>query len=851
VSELSIGMGMICFLFMVILLSVIVYLFARRNRRRPVPSRRMDFDPRAFRERLVEDIVRDAAGRTPASYEQVAKPPDPKVPKAVIYGGLFGLIFLVLIVAVLAIAATQSITDPSVAKTAILSIVIGMVVLVLIIGVVIISVAGIIWGAKHPDRPEPSATHDLAENRPQTPLRAAAPLTELRQCPVCEAMIPEDSPEGLCPKCVLGRAMNAPESPILSPKVGETASYNGPSAAPLPGDLATKFLGLEILELLGQGGMGAVYKARQTKLDRTVAVKILPAEWGKDPAFAQRFAREAKALARLSHPHIVAVHDFGETDGLFYLVMEYVDGANLRNILANGGLESHEALAIVPQICDALQYAHEEGIVHRDIKPENILLDSKGRVKIADFGLAKLIDRPRAAFTLTGSQQIMGTLDYMAPEQRLTPQQVDHRADIYSLGVVFYEMLTGELPLGRFAPPSSKVGTDARLDGIVFRALEREPAQRYQRISEVKSDIESITRANALKTPKLSPIRNADDSPDMAAGRFRVTLPAAGLMVTGCLAFLQFLIWVGLQLVAPDLHPWGRLSEVATHTSILLSVVGLAFSAVASAFLVLGGLKMLQLKSYAWAVFGAVWAMMPWSCGAWLLGLPFGIWALLVLRKPEVRAAFASGHRLDFTGGRAGEGYGIVTEIAGGVPFIPIKLGSIWEHRHAGLLRLEEDALVLEYASGVIRSKVKERIIPIKHLRLIRLKHGWFTTSLVLQTASWKPLDSIPTSRQGRLVLWISRKDRVSADRLVRAIHQITSSVEIESPPPPAWKEVGGPAEDVAAAAPPVLAPQPTRPVRRKLRSVFYSVYTTFFSRPKNAEATTNKPLYEHPPGQP
>jgi tRNA A-37 threonylcarbamoyl transferase component Bud32 len=317
---------------------------------------------------------------------------------------------------------------------------------------------------------------------------------------VCEATIPDDAPEGLCPKCVLGRCLKVPESPVLSPRVGETTPYGGPPAAPVPAELATKFAGLEILELLGQGGMGAVYKARQTKLDRLVAVKVLPPEWGKDPAFAERFAREAKALARLNHPHVVAVHDFGESDGLFYLVMEYVDGANLRNILANGGLEPQEALAIVPQICDALQYAHEEGIVHRDIKPENILLDSKVRVKIADFGLAKLTNRPRATFTLTGSQQIMGTLDYMAPEQRIRPQEVDHRADIYSLGVVFYEMLTGELPLGRFGPPSQKPGVDVRLDRIVFRALEREPQQRYQRISEVKADLQRVSERSAAKS---------------------------------------------------------------------------------------------------------------------------------------------------------------------------------------------------------------------------------------------------------------------------------------------------------------------------------------------------------------
>src|SRR5262249_37193086 len=149
-----------------------------------------------------------------------------------------------------------------------------------------------------------------------------------------------------------------------------------------------------------------------------------------------------------------------------------------------------QALPIVAQICDALQYAHEQGIVHRDIKPENILLDRQGRVKIADFGLAKLVGRSRSEFTLTGSRQIMGTLHYMAPEQQTSPQNVDHRADIYSLGVVFYEMLTGELPLGRFAPPSQKALVDGRLDEVVFRALETEPGRRYQRISAIKADVE-------------------------------------------------------------------------------------------------------------------------------------------------------------------------------------------------------------------------------------------------------------------------------------------------------------------------------------------------------------------------
>jgi predicted Ser/Thr protein kinase len=268
--------------------------------------------------------------------------------------------------------------------------------------------------------------------------------------------------------------------------------------------LATHFPDLEILKLLGQGGMGAVYQARQRKLDRLVALKVLPSDWSRDPAFAERFAREARALARLNHPEIVGVHDFGEAGGHYYLIMEFVDGANLRQVLGGGRLQPRQALSIVAQVCDALQYAHEQGVVHRDIKPENILLDKRGRAKIADFGLAKLLRRTRSEFTLTGTGQVMGTIDYMAPEQRSSPQAVDHRADIYSLGVVFYEMLTGELPLGRFNPPSSRAAVDGRLDEVINRALEREPDRRYQRISAVKDDVESILRAQPI-SPAASP----------------------------------------------------------------------------------------------------------------------------------------------------------------------------------------------------------------------------------------------------------------------------------------------------------------------------------------------------------
>jgi tRNA A-37 threonylcarbamoyl transferase component Bud32 len=279
-------------------------------------------------------------------------------------------------------------------------------------------------------------------------------------------------------------------------------------------ELAPHFPQLEMLEFIGQGGMGAVYKARQKQLDRIVALKILPPDIGQDAAFAGRFAREARALAKLNHPGIVTIHDFGQTDGLFYFIMEFVDGVTLRQLLSTGRVSPREALAIVPQICDALQFAHDQGIVHRDIKPENILLDRRGRVKVADFGLAKLIGgeketAPSNSTTvspnLTESGKIMGTPQYMAPEQAAHPLEVDHRADIYSLGVVFYQMLTGKLPDKRLEPPSKRVEIDVRLDEVVLRALEQKPELRYQQVSEVKTMLETIA---TTVQPGSSPTNN-------------------------------------------------------------------------------------------------------------------------------------------------------------------------------------------------------------------------------------------------------------------------------------------------------------------------------------------------------
>jgi len=252
---------------------------------------------------------------------------------------------------------------------------------------------------------------------------------------------------------------------------------------------------LEILEFIGQGGMGFVFKARQPKLDRFVALKILPQSLAADPAFAERFTREARALAALNHPNIVTIHDFGQASGFYFLLMEFVDGVNLRQAMKAGRFTPEQALAIVPPVCEALQYAHEHGIVHRDIKPENLLLDKGGRVKIADFGIAKMIHASGPDVGLAESQPA-GTPQYMAPEQK-AHRITDHRADIYSLGLVLYELLTGELPADKLQPPSRKVQIDVRLDEIVLRALEVRPELRYQTAAEFRTQLETIAHAPA------------------------------------------------------------------------------------------------------------------------------------------------------------------------------------------------------------------------------------------------------------------------------------------------------------------------------------------------------------------
>ncbi len=284
------------------------------------------------------------------------------------------------------------------------------------------------------------------------------------------------------------------------PSISSQGMWEPPSAEALQAMLPQ----YEISAIIGRGGMGAVYRGRQAKLDRDVAIKLLPetlAEGADEMNFVARFEQEAKAMAKLDHPAIISVHDFGETsEGQLYIVMEFVEGMDIHQYLQyhGGKLIQEDAIAIIAHVLDALDYAHAHGIVHRDIKPANVLLNHEGRVKIADFGLAKTLssgedeaesDQP----ALTMSNVAVGTPDFVAPEALDSDQVPDHRADLYAVGVMLYQMLTGSLPRGQFKLPSEQnPELDPRLDEIVDQALQANPADRYASASEVRLALEPI-----------------------------------------------------------------------------------------------------------------------------------------------------------------------------------------------------------------------------------------------------------------------------------------------------------------------------------------------------------------------
>lgn len=317
-------------------------------------------------------------------------------------------------------------------------------------------------------------------------------------------------PSQTCQKC--GSASEKPycefcllQMAVLKPSATTPASVS--ISLPTIEELNQRFPQLEVTELIGRGGMGAIYRARQTSLDRDVALKLIAREVSSDPAFTERFEREAKTLAKLSHPNIVTVYDFGYTsDGMAYLVMEFVEGINLREALRSQSVLAEDAMAVISDMCRALEYAHTRGVIHRDIKPENILLGEDGTLKIVDFGIAKIVDESLRVPTLTATSQVLGSLHYLAPEQIESPNQVDHRVDLYALGVVFYEMLAGQLPLGRYEQPSAvNPQIDTRLDAIVLKLLSRKPTDRFQTAREVEMELAALQRQVASAAIETTP----------------------------------------------------------------------------------------------------------------------------------------------------------------------------------------------------------------------------------------------------------------------------------------------------------------------------------------------------------
>ncbi len=303
---------------------------------------------------------------------------------------------------------------------------------------------------------------------------------------------PVETPGGHCPRCLL-----AVGSSSGGGSAGDHENWEPPAIDAVQALLPR----CEILELIGRGGMGAVYRARQPALDRIVAIKILPPLVDAlGVGYVERFKNEARLLAKLNHPGIVHVYEFGELPGrLLHFVMEYVEGTDVaRLVAAHGKLSPAQAASIAAEVCAALHCAHEAGVVHRDVKPANILVARDGRIKVADFGLAKNSVGGGAPSETTAGL-VLGSADYAAPESLVAGMVVDHRADLYAVGVMLYYLLTGRVPRGVF-PPASEKAPEAGVgfDRVIARAMQQAPERRYASAAAMRADIERAAAEAAV-----------------------------------------------------------------------------------------------------------------------------------------------------------------------------------------------------------------------------------------------------------------------------------------------------------------------------------------------------------------
>lgn len=303
--------------------------------------------------------------------------------------------------------------------------------------------------------------------------------TSAQTCPTCSSLIDPQRALGLCPICLLENVAE------------QLTGQHGPQSCPTINQLNQQIQGFQFIELLGRGGAAWTFLAMQESLSREVAVKVMHrnGNWGDSRA---RFQREAESLAKLNHPGIVTIHDFGSTEDYHYLIMEFVAGPTLRRRLNTIKPSVRQSLSIAGQICEAVQYAHDAGILHRDIKPENILYSSDStdaQTKVADFGIAQIFANEELE-SLTRTGLVSGTPYYIAPEQNLGLNQASPRSDVFAIGVVLYELLTGQLPIGNFPPPSHYCGCSREVDKAVLNALQSRPEKRTKDPKTFASQLE-------------------------------------------------------------------------------------------------------------------------------------------------------------------------------------------------------------------------------------------------------------------------------------------------------------------------------------------------------------------------